>query len=335
MKRRLFLLSGSASATALALSACGGGGGGADGIDTTPTGSIVSDTRPPGSVLSETPTQPANQSDSALASKLLGCYYTAWDGSHAITSVPTDFNVIYLFNAQNGGTNTGDGSWHWPFASTVSAAQVQQVRKRGQKVVLTVGGAGLGYSYTNRTQSTRCVDSIRSIIDSLGGVDGVDFNNYEAGIGTSLGEMVWIAQQLVATYGPGFMITSPPAPTSTGGGPVNGIAMGAPADLNVMGALADAGVLTYAAPQFYDWSFYNGPGVISSIAEQWIARLGADKVVLGLSANYPNGPSLADCIREYEAVRTKHPNIRGAYCWSAQNNMAAGNVWGSTMRSLL
>ena len=330
MKRRLFLLSGSASAAALALSACGGGGGGgaiaADGIGTTATGSVVND-----AVTQPTTGQPGN----ALASKFLACYYTAWDGSHAITSVPMDFNVIYLFNAQNGGTNTGDGSWRWPFADTVSAAQVQQVRQRGQKVVLTVGGAGLGYNYSNRTQSTNCVNSIRSIIDSLGGVDGVDFNNYEAGIGTSLGEMVWIAQQLVASYGPNFMITSPPAPTSTGGAPVNGISMGSSADLDVMGALADAGLLTYAAPQFYDWSFYNEPGVISSIAQQWIARLGADKVVLGLSANYSNGPSLAACIREYEAVRAIHPNLRGAYCWSAQNNIVGGNVWGSTMKSLL
>jgi len=334
LKRRLFLLSGSASAAAFALTACGGGGGGATaagGVDTTAAGSIISDalTQPD----SAQPT--TNQPGSALASKLLACYYTAWDGSQAITSVPMDFNVIYLFNAQNGGTNQGDGSWHWPFSDTVSAAQVQQVRQRGQKVILTVGGANLGFNYSNRTQSTNCVNSIRSIIASLGGVDGVDFNNYEAGIGTSLTEMVWIAQQLMATYGPDFMITSPPAPNSTGGAPVNGISMGSPADLNVMGALADAGLLTYAAPQFYDWSWYNEPGVISSIAQQWIARLGADKVVLGLSANYANGPSLAACIREYEAVRAKHPNLRGAYCWSAQNNLAGGNVWGSTMKPLL
>lgn len=331
MKRRLFLLSGSASAASLALTACGGGGGGTaaaatDSIDTTVTGSIISGVATPPAT---------NPPASALASKLLACYYTAWDGSQAITSVPMDFNVIYLFNAQNGGTNTGDGSWRWPFSDTVSAAQVQQVRQRGQKVLLTVGGANLGFNYTNRTQSTNCVNSIRSIIDSLGGVDGVDFNNYEAGIGTSITEMVWIAQQLVATYGPDFMITSPPAPNSTGGAPVNGISMGSPTDLNVMGALADAGLLTYAAPQFYDWSWYNEPGVISSIAQQWIARLGADKVVLGLSANYANGPSLAACMREYEAVRSRHPNLRGAYCWSAQNNLAGGNVWGSTMKPLL
>lgn len=39
--------------------------------------------------------------------------------------------------------------------------------------------------------------------------------------------------------------------------------------------------------------------------------------------------------REYEAVKAMHPNIRGTYCWSAQNNIGGGNVWGSTMKSLL
>lgn len=319
------------------MSACGGGGGGsvAEEAPALVADVIAAPPAPEVAPTEEVVQSSSVQAPSKLASKLLGTYYTAWDGSLAITSVPLDFNVVYLFNAQNRGNNTGDGSWHWPFASTVSAQQVQQVRARGQKVILTVGGAGLGFSYRNRTQSANCVNSIRAIIESLGGVDGVDFNNYEARIGTSVAEMVWIAEQLVATYGSDFMITSPPAPTSTGGRPVNGIAMGSPDDLEVMGALADAGVLTYAAPQFYDWSFYNRPGTISSITQQWIERLGADKVVVGLSANYSNGPSLEDCIREYEAVRAMHPDIRGAFCWSAQNNMAGGNVWGSRMKSML
>ncbi|HEY1229135.1 MAG TPA: hypothetical protein VGF26_17655, partial [Ramlibacter sp.] len=205
MKRRLFLLSGSASAAAAALSACGGGGGGGAAADvavgadvansasgstvgttaastpvtTTPTTSTAGSSQP--STQTSTP-QEASNASAAMPSKVLGCYFCGWDTSYRITDVPSEFNVIYLFNAQNPGTNSGDGSWTWPFAGEVPPAQIQQVRQRGQKVILTVGGAGLGFVYTNRTQSTNCVNSIKAIISQIGGIDGVDFNNYEAGI---------------------------------------------------------------------------------------------------------------------------------------------------------
>ncbi|HEY1229773.1 MAG TPA: hypothetical protein VGF26_20880, partial [Ramlibacter sp.] len=210
MKRRLFLLSGSASAAALALTACGGGGGGAGaaaGVDTTAVGSTVGSTNAatPVETAASTPA-PAPSASAAMPSKVLGCYFCGWDTSYRITDVPSEFNVIYLFNAQNPGTNSGDGSWSWPFSGEVPPAQIQQVRQRGQKVILTVGGAGLGFVYTNRTQSTNCVNSIKAIISQIGGIDGVDFNNYEAGIINSgnlsamCTEMVWIAQQLRAAY---------------------------------------------------------------------------------------------------------------------------------------
>ena len=57
--------------------------------------------------------------------------------------------------------------------------------------------------------------------------------------------------------------------------------------------------------------------------------------MLGLAANYSNGPSLSDCIREWDAVKAKYPNIRGAFCWSAQLNLSGGNTWGRTMKARL
>ncbi|WP_427913230.1 hypothetical protein ACPWT1_21850 [Ramlibacter sp. MMS24-I3-19] len=358
MKRRLFLLSGSASAMATMLAACGGGGGGgaADAaavgsVDTTAAGSTVGSTAavstpvpaPVTATAAPATTAPATTAPASTApaaadaaastagglpAKILGCYFTAWDTSYRITDVPTDFNVIYLFNAQNGGTNTGDGSWTWSFANEVPAAQIQQVRQRGQKVILTVGGAGLGFVYTNRTQSTNCVNSIKSIISQLGGIDGVDFNNYEAGIMNSGNvsamciEMVWIAQQLRATYGPNFAITSPAGAAGT-------------LDENLMVALKNAGLLTYAAPQHYDWSGFNAVGYIANSVDTWSRALGESQVVVGLSANYSNGPSLSDCTREWATIKAAHPNIRGLFCWSAQTNMSGGNVWGSTMKAAL
>jgi chitinase len=204
----------------------------------------------------------------------------------------------------------------------VTASQIQQVRQRGQKVILTVGGAGLGFNYTNPTQSTNCVNSIKSIISQLGGIDGIDFNNYEAGIGTSATEMISIARQLIAAYGPNFIITTPPQPNAS-------------ADLSLCKAMADAGVLTYAAPQFYDWVGFNDPGYISGRIATWVSTLGASKVMIGLSANYSNGPALSDCTREWKAAVAANPKLRGSFCWNAQTNIAGGNQWGSTMKSLL
>jgi hypothetical protein len=349
LKRRLFLLSGSASAAAAALTACGGGGGGAapsSGVDTTAAGSTIGGTAAattplatpasanPATPASANPATPAAQPATAstalggLPAKILGCYFTGWDTSYRITDVPADFNVIYLFNAQNGGTNSGDGSWTWPFAGDVTSAQIQQVRQRGQKVILTVGGAGLGFVYTNRTQSTNCVNSIKAIVSQIGGLDGVDFNNYEAGIINSgnlsamCNEMVWIAQQLRAAYGADFAITSPAGANGT-------------LDQNLMIALKDAGMLTYAAPQHYDWSGFNAVGYIANSIDTWSRALGESLVCVGLSANYANGPSLSDCQREWATIKAAHPDIRGMFCWSAQTNLSGGNTWGSTMKAAL
>ncbi|HZY18810.1 MAG TPA: glycosyl hydrolase family 18 protein [Ramlibacter sp.] len=317
MKRRLFL-SGSAGAV-LALVGCGGGGGGGAGAETTASG--VSTGASFAQAVSRGPAS-AGAGTGPLPARMLACYYTGWDRSFALTDVPLDFSVVYLFNAENGGTNNGDGSWYWSYGANISTAQIQEVRARGQKVVLTVGGAGQGFNYTNRAQSTNCVNSIQAIIASMGGIDGIDFNNYEAGIGTDPGEMIWIAQQLIAAYGPDFIITTPPQPN-------------AGADLSLCQAMANAGVLTYAAPQFYDWSGFNEPGYISSRIQEWAAALGPDKIMLGLSANYANGPSMGDCLREWSAAAAAHPQLRGTFCWNAQSNLAGGNAWGSAMKSML
>ncbi|TFY97739.1 hypothetical protein EZ216_18660 [Ramlibacter humi] len=310
MKRRLFI-SGSAAA-ALALVGCGGGGGGGDGASSGGTGSAALDATATGVSV-------ASAGGSSFPAKVLGCYFTAYDTQgYRITDVPTDFNVIYLFQAKP----NGDGSFRFENYADVPVADIQACRARGQKVLLTVGGAGQGFNFANRTQSQNFVNSFKVMHDNLGGVDGCDFNNFEANIGSSATEMIWIAQQLKAMFGADFAITAPPQPNS-------------PDDRAMLKAMHDAGVLTWAAPQYYDWSGFNADGFIATRTNDWIADIGEEQVVIGLSANYSNGPSLQDCIREYNAIKAAHPNIRGAFCWNAQLNLQGGNTWGSTMRGIL
>jgi chitinase len=323
MKRRLFLLSGTAAATAAALSACGGGGGG---------GGVGGPASSPanGSLATGVATSQALAAD-GLPAKILGCYYTAWDaGTYKITDVPTDFNVIYLFHCKpNGmGNNQGDGGVVFEHFGDITAEQVQACRKRGQKVILTVGGAGQGYAWDNREKSGKLVSSFRAIADQLGGVDGIDYNNFEGtivhegNVDTVGAEMVWAAKELKAAYGQQFAVTSPPQPND-------------PVQRRLMQILKDGGVLSYAGPQYYDWSGFNEPGYISNSIDVWTGLLGEDHVAIGLSANYSNGPSMDDCIREWNVVKAKHPTVRGMFCWSAQHNLQGGNAWGAQMRSML
>jgi hypothetical protein len=158
--------------------------------------------------------------------------------------------------------------------------------------------------------------------DTVGGVDGCDFNNFEANIGSSAAEMVWMSQQLKALYGADFAITAPPQPNSI-------------QDRAMLKAMSDAGVLSWAAPQFYDWDGFNAAGFISNRTGEWVRDLGADKVMLGLAASYANGPSLQDCIREWDVVKANHPAMRGMFCWNAQSNLQGGNTWGRTMKARL
>lgn len=326
MRRRLFLHSSSAAAI-LALTGCGGGGGGtanAAGI----SGELAASPLPPAPVAAQqgAPAPAARN----LPAKVLACYYTAWDTqTYKISDIPSDFNVIYLFHAKPEGTpvngnwnNVGNGSFYFEFYDDVTAAQVQACRARGQKVILTVGGAAAGFNFDTRAKSTNFIASFQTMYDRLGGLDGCDFNNFEANIGSSPTEMVWIASRLKALYGAHFAITAPPQPNS-------------PEDRAMLRAMASAGVLDWAAPQYYDWTGFNDPGFISRRTDDWVNDLGADKVMLGLSANYPNGPSLDDCIREWDAVNARYPGIRGMFCWSAQFNLAGGNTWGANMKARL
>ncbi len=275
------------------------------------------------------PTRVAHR-EPALPAKVLACYYASWDtGTYRITDVPAEFNVIHLFHAKPDGNrvdgswnNVGNGSFRFEHHGEVTSRQVQRCRARGQKVILTVGGQHAGFNFDTRTKSRNFVDSFRAMHHAFGGLDGCDFNNFEAGTGSSAAEMIWICRQLKHLYGPEFAITAPPQPNSL-------------EDRAMLKAMSAAGVLSWAAPQFYDWEGFSAVGFISSRIDDWVVDLGAEKVVLGLTADYPNGPSLQDCIREWDLVKARHPRVRGMYCWNAQFNLRGGNTWGRTMKARL
>lgn len=339
MQRRLFLRSSTAAAV-IALTGCGGGGGGTDLSNADGTAEAEQQSVTPARAPAQAPVEASaapEPSSRAMPEKILGCYYTCWDtGTYKLSDVPQEFNVIYLFHAKPDGkpvngnyNNVGDGSFMFEHYEDIPAEMVQEVRDRGQRVILTVGGAHAGFAFDRRSQSENFLASVKTMYARLGGFDGIDFNNYEANIVSPanvvavMTEMVWIAQQLKATYGDDFAITSPPQPNS-------------PEQQLMMGVMAKAGVLDWAGPQYYDWSGFSDPGFISARTDTWVEALGdAKKVVVGLSADYRHGPSLNDCLREWDALSEKHPDIRGAFCWSAQTQLNGKNKWAKEMTKLL
>jgi chitinase len=295
---------------------------------------------------------PGGGTASNLPAKILGCYFVNWSPTYRMTDVPLDFNVIYAFHCvpgKNGGAaqadrhpthnlyNQGDGSWFFGGYDVIRPADIQQCRNRGQRVILTIGGAEAGFIYTTTAQRTAAWNSLKAIITTMGGVDGLDFNNYEhidptgtpylnASNYVAFREnMLWIAQQARNEYGTGFAFTTPPQPS------------GAPYQIDFCQYMYQNGHLTYAGPQYYDWDGFRASGYVKSRTDEWVQHLGGNQAanVVGLSANYGAGLTLQECIREWDAIKAAYPNIRGMFCWNAQLNIAGGNQWGSTMKARL
>jgi chitinase len=224
---------------------------------------------------------------------------------------------MYLFHATP--NSNGSGAFVFEYGNAVNSSEIQTVRSRGQRVVLTVGGANAGFNFQTRTQSQNFVNSFVSIVNSLGGqLDGIDFNNFEAGIAPSPTEMIWIARELKARYGSNFSVSSPPAPWSA-------------QDLALSKAMVEAGVLDYAGPQFYDDAGLVIPSTIVSYVDKWVTAMGGDpsKVVVGFGSNYSAGSNMAQVQQAWDTIKQKYPTIRGAFGWSAENDRNAGWTFGT------
>ena len=265
---------------------------------------------------------PATGGPLPLPKRIVGTYFTLWGGGARITSVPLHYNLIYLFHA----VPAGGGAFSFSYGSSVSAAEIDECQKRGQRVVLTVGGANAGFNFQTRAQSDAFIASFRKMNDQLGGVDGCDFNNFEAFVGSSGTEMAYIGKSLKTIYGSNFSISCPPHP---GGGY-------APMDRAITKAMATAGVLDYAGPQFYDSPDLTQTALIVALIKEWVVHLGgADKVVIGLSSNYAQGPTLTACMTAWNQLEALYPNLRGVFAWSAQDDARSGYKWGEAMAPIV
>jgi len=257
-------------------------------------------------------TGPTLQPDN-LPAKVVYCYWDA-SGTLPIKSVSIDYTCIGIVRMNH----MSNGAMGWPHAiGSLAPHDLQQVRARGQRCFLVIGGPGTrGFNYTTREQSDNLLNSIKPYIYYLNGVDGVDFQNYDGDLtGLELTtEAVYIAQQLKATYGAGFNIvyTFRQNPASQ---QVKDIAK----------ALHNANCLTFCQQIFMENAAFKAQYAVSNKVLQFITdtQIPASKVVIGLSTYYDYATSLtlAECTREWGQVVAAQPTIRGVNAWSANTDV--------------
>ena len=201
------------------------------------------------------------------------------------------------------------------------AADIRICRTRGQRIILSAGGASQGIDFRNRRVSTRFVESISRINSELGGsalapaIDGLDFNTFEGNFTPNITEYRWMGKELKRRFGASFIVTAPPAPWKA-------------ADRAFCRAMLTAGAMDYAAPQYYD-----GPGLanekyIVTSTTRWVrevARGDASKIVVGFGVgSQSNYLSVQKIMSSWRQIEARHPDIRGAFLWHHKRDFDRG-----------
>lgn len=231
----------------------------------------------------------------SLPAKPVGLYWESYypeaSARPRITTYPnpTDnpsgyFNVIFLFQAL---PTTPIGAVTFPLHASISAQNmiddIVTCRARGQRVILTVGGASAQVDITSQAKADAFVASIKSINVQLGGsgntaaIDGVDFNSYE-GTPASGEWITYACLRLKAYYGSDFLITSPPSCTNyLNQRTIDRLAL---AEMHAGGTYSGPdGTYTGTALDWFCPQYYDGPGNNTSAqvrdASDFYASLGA------------------------------------------------------------
>lgn len=200
----------------------------------------------------------------------IGVYWAYYAPVMRITSIPTTYNVIFLFQADPvGGTpgSTGAVSFTYPTIGGGSSADIATCTARGQRVILSIGGAGAQLTLGSKARADALYDSIVSINNTLAGSDtgstpyisGVDWNIFEGTVADGPW-MTYVALRLKDKYGADFLMTSPVA-SSTAQLATDRAAMVEMYQGNTVASAGSTGqytgtyvghALDWVCPQFYD-----------------------------------------------------------------------------------
>ncbi|MCU1518807.1 MAG: hypothetical protein JWQ75_3528 [Pseudarthrobacter sp.] len=262
-----------------------------------------------------------------LPGKVAAVYWTRWNAGIRLTDVPQSYNVLYLFAASRSGELGGVG---WGMNDI--AADISTVRARGQRVVLSTGGAGQGINFSSRAVSQRFVDSIVRINSELGGtlaspvVDGVDFNTFEAEATPNTTEYLWMFSELKRRFGQDFGITAPPAPWKA-------------EDKTMIREALAQNLMTYAGPQLYDGPGLADPENMIKTTRDWVQNVAggdASRIVVGFGMeDLANYSSIGEILTAWRAIEKEFPAIRGAFLWQHKTDFDRGWVFAHQVAPLV
>ena len=207
-----------------------------------------------------------------LPTNPVALYWVWWNPFKRLVDFPTTYNVIFLFHAyppdgEATGGDTGAVELRKPSGTigTNYNADIATCRARGQKILISVGGAGGQVYITSQARADAFVQSIKDINAGIGGsgttaaFDGIDWNNFEGVSQGSQGAwMTYAGQQLQNYYGSQLIFTSPPA-AFAGGQDVS--------DRLLLAELYQGGVLDWLCPQYYDPSNLNTEAKIATYSD--------------------------------------------------------------------
>lgn len=262
-----------------------------------------------------------------LPGKVAAVYWTRWNSGIRLTDVPQSYNLLYLFAASRSG-DIGGVAW----GMNDIAADINIIRARGQRVVLSAGGAGQGINFSSRAASQRFVDSIVRINSELGGtlsspmIDGVDFNTFEAEATPNTAEYLWMFAELKRLFGQDFGITSPPAPWKA-------------EDKAMIREALSKDLMTYAGPQLYDGPGLADPENMIRTIRDWVQNVAggdASKVVVGFGMeDMANYSSIGEILTAWRAIEREFPAIRGAFLWQHKTDFDRGWVFANQLVPLV
>lgn len=251
---------------------------------------------------------------------MVGGYWPYWSAP-PLHEVDAGYNTLYLFHAEPvGGPPGSTGAVHWRGPHDHQfAADLADWRARGGRALLTVGGERAQLVLDSRSKTEAFLESVRRIHRGLGGLDGLDWNNYEGMDEPPTTEMIRASLELKEEFGAEFSITTPPAPQSA-------------ADMAHCRAMLRAGALDLACPQFYGGPGLDRPLFIRDSVQAWVEGLGDPRVMgIGLhvgvaTTDAGDGMPIHEAVDAWEQAALVVPELRGAYNWNVAADASAG--WG-------
>jgi LysM domain len=254
-----------------------------------------------------------------LPERVVGAYWTYWSNPPGFGALDSHYNTQFLFHCEPVGGppgSTGAVQWMGP-TSAAFVNELQAWRAKGNCAILTIGGASANVGFGSRSRAEAFVASFQGIYNTLGGLDGCDWNNYEGNEVPDTEDMIWIGQRLKQIYGPSFVITSPPAPWRD-------------TDFTHCRALIDAGALDWVAPQYYDGPGLEIPSYIVERTGLWIDRMGGDPSKVGIGFGVKEGvanyTSLQGAKEAWADAAVLYPGLKGAFDWEVAYD--AQHNWG-------